>query len=976
VSSTAVCHVTIICLTSDLLAGYQASNKGSYGLTLQRLKLDAFCKRLETTKTLLLQTHQESDSMNDVRPISRGLALAFGGSLIITSTALYAQSAETAPTLKQERIEVTGSNIKRADIEGALPVQVITAEEIKRSGKQTITEVLRSLPSNAAGGLSELTGSNSFSAGAASASLRGLGSAATLVLLNGRRIAPYSLVDPNFGQSAVVNLNALPLDIVERVEILKDGASAIYGSEAIAGVINIILRKDYKGGIVGGSYSVSDRNLFGSKTLNATYGLGDIAKDRYNVFANLEVSRQDMVMFKEVDKYLNRNEFRNVYQTGIANSAYSPNINYRTPTPSGVAAYTPGATCPPSDIGNAATLIGSTSSGNYCVYDQWKHVVITPKIDRVNLFARGTLALKDEMSLFTEFSYNKSDTFFAGAPQTLGQGTANWFNASTGALVRSPQTLPVGHPNYTSTTGAPQQFRWRANAVGNTDTEVKTDGYRALLGLKGSNWGWDWETSVMNSTSNTKLTSFNQISGPAWINGINNGTFNLLDPDLKSVLGVDTVNKANSGFSTLELKGSREVFNLPGGPAGLATGVEFRRETREAIPDLLIATGQIVGRGIAQAKGSRNVSTAYGELSLPVIKSVEIQLAARADKYSDAGNSFTPKIAASWKALEELKFRGSYAEGFRAPSLTEISESSTSGFFNNIDDPRRCNRPAVTLGCGLNLPGLIVASPFLKPEKAKSYSLGLVLEPTRDLSLTLDYFDIRRTNEITFLDLTTILQNEGSLDPRYRDRVIRDPANTNALVPNDPGAILYVKTGFDNLGLTTVKGWDLDARYKLVTASSGKINFKIAATYYSDQRSSGAPDAPIYSNNDYRNQPRLRGSFTTDWEYGSWVINAAINHTSSFKPFENPDSLVGGNQAAAKNCATPTGTYLGVCNIGIYETFDLGLTYTGVKDLRLGFIVRNITDRLPPVDPRARPYNTTWYSPAGRLINLSASYNF
>jgi iron complex outermembrane recepter protein len=913
--------------------------------------------------------------MNAIKPIACCLSLAFGGSLLISSTCLYAQNIPAAPAEKQERIEVTGSNIKRADIEGTLPVQVITAEEIKRSGKQTLTEVLRSLPSNAAGGLTELTGSGSFSAGAASASLRGLGSAATLVLLNGRRIAPYSLVDPNFGQSAVVNLNSLPLDIVERVEILKDGASAIYGSEAIAGVINIILRKDYKGGIIGGSYSVSDRNLFGSKTINATYGLGDIAKDRYNVFANLELSRQDMVMFKEVDKYLNRNEFRNVYQTGIANSAYSPNINYRTLTPSGVAAYTPGATCSPSDVGNATTLIGATASGNFCVYDQWKHVVITPKIDRVNLFTRGTLSVSDEMSLFTELSYNNSTTFFAGAPQTLGQGTANWFNASTGALVLSPQTLPAGHPNNPSATAA-TQFRWRANAVGNTDTEVKTDGYRALLGLKGTNWGWDWETSVMNSTSNTKLTSFNQISGPAWINGIKNGTFNLLDPDLKSVLGVDTVNKASSSFSTVELKGSREVFNLPGGPAGLAAGIEFRHETREANPDPLIATGQIVGRGIASAKGTRNVSTAYGELSLPVIKSVEIQLAARADKYSDAGNSFTPKIAASWKALEELKFRGSYAEGFRAPSLTEISESSTSGFFNNVDDPRRCSRPTVTVGCGLSLPGLIVASPFLKPEKAKSYSLGLVLEPTRDLSLTLDYFDIRRTNEITFLSLTEILQNEGSLDPRYRDRVIRDPSNTNALVPNDPGAILYVKTGFDNLGLTTVKGWDLDARYKLTTASSGKINFKIAATYYSDQSSSGTPDAPVYSFNDYRNAPRLRGVFTADWEYGSWVINAAINHTSSFKPFENPDTLVGGNKTATKNCAAPNGTYLGVCNIGIYETFDLGLTYTGLKDLRLGFIVRNVTDRLPPVDPRARPFNTTWYSPAGRLINLSASYNF
>ena len=167
------------------------------------------------------------------------LPKALLAALVVTPLA-FAQQAP-APQ-KVEKIEVTGSNIKRVDAEGSAPIQIISREEIESSGKQTVTELLRTLPTNAGGGLNDITGANSFSSGASTVSLRGLGSAATLVLLNGRRVAPFGPADPNFGQSGVVNLDALPLDVVDRIEILKDGASAIYGSEAVAGVVNIISR--------------------------------------------------------------------------------------------------------------------------------------------------------------------------------------------------------------------------------------------------------------------------------------------------------------------------------------------------------------------------------------------------------------------------------------------------------------------------------------------------------------------------------------------------------------------------------------------------------------------------------------------------------------------------------------------------------------------------------------------------------------
>ncbi len=912
-----------------------------------------------------------SHCARSVTPLAKMLALAFGSAVL--SPAAFAQATTTQ---KQDRIEVTGSNIKRTDLEGAIPIQVITAEEIRRSGKQTITDVLRELPSNAAGGLTELSGAASFSAGAATASIRGLGSAATLVLLNGRRVAPYGLVDPNFGQSAAVNLNALPLDVIERIEILKDGASAIYGSEAIAGVINIILRKDYKGGQVGVSMNSSDRGLFKSNSFTATYGLGDLGRDKYNVFANLEVFDGKGVKFKEVEKYLITPQMFNVYGTGQATSSFHPQLNYLAAGAGGTTAFTPGANCPAGDRQSAQPILLGVARGVFCLYDQWQHVIVTPDSSRQNLFVRGTMELPADMAAFGELSINRSETFFAGGPGVVGNGVGNWFVANTGALNRMPTTLPVGHPNNPNAVAT--AYRWRANALGNQDSTVTSSGLRALVGLKGTNLGWDWETSFLHSSSKTSNARINEIRGDVLIAGVANRTLNFLAPNIKAILGDNVESTAKSGFSTFEVKGSRELFKMGGGNAALAAGVEYRKETREANPDPKIPAGQIVGRGIAVAKGSRNVVTAYGELVMPVTQSIEVQVAARSDKYSDSGDtSLTPKLSGSWKLMDAIKFRGSYAEGYRAPSLTESTQSSTSGFFNGVDDPRRCNRAAsITVGCGASLPGLIVASPFLKPETAKSKTFGVVIEPTRDFNLSVDYFNITRKNEITFLSLTEILNNEGSRDPRYVDKVVRDPTNVSATVANDPGAILFVRTGFDNLGVTNVSGVDLDARFKLTTRTAGKFNFRVAATYYTKQNGSGTPTDPVIDYNGYYNAPKFRGTFTTEWELSNYVLTGTVNHLSSMASYSNPEPQSAGAKAQIADCSNVAGTYLGVCRIAAYDTVDLGVVYRGIKNLRLAAVVRNIGDRLPSVDPRARPLNFVWYSPAGRTLNLNARYDF
>ena len=897
---------------------------------------------------------------------------------VISAGAMFATvaTAQTPAPQKIEKIEVTGSNIKRVDAETASPIQIITADEIRRSGQTTVTQLLRELPINAAGGLTELSGSGSFSAGAASVSLRGLGSSATLVLLNGRRIAPYGLADPNFGQAAAVNLNAIPIDSIERIEILKDGASAIYGSEAIAGVVNIILRKDYKGLQLGATTAANKNNLFGNDTVTVSFGAGDLAKNRFNVFGNLEVYRQKSVLMLDVIDFVQKPEFRNFFGTLRPNSAFHPLLTYIS-NATGATVPSAGAACPTASVVNSLPLLGVP--GTMCLYDNTTRVEVVPKAKRNSFFARGTFDLTGATQLFGEGSFIQNETYFKGFPQAIGNGTGATFNPATGKLNLSPTTLPIGHPN--NPFNRATSFRGRLDAVGNQDNEIKSDTSRVVAGFTSTMGTFDISGGVLYSLNKIDQYNYNAIRYSALVAGITGGGFNFGSPESGTIkpadLRINAHDTAKSSFTIVDFKGSGEIGNMSGGAASVALGAEFRREDRVVNPDPAKLVGDIFGRGVASADGSRDVSTVFGELVMPVVKNVEVQAAVRYDRYSDYGNSVTPKLAASWAATPTFKVRSSFAKGFRAPSLTEITKSTTSGFFNGVDDPKRCNRPTIVVGCAISIPGLIVANPLVRPEKADTYTVGFVWEPVTDASISVDYFAIARRNEIAFLSLTEILLNEGSTDPRYANRIVRDPTNTSATVPNDPGAILFVSTGFSNLGETRVKGMDIDARYRMNLAEMGRLTLNLNATQYFEQRGSGAAGDPVVSFNGFRNAPDFRALLRGTWEIGNWTSTGTMNYLSSFKLFANPATLTGGALANARDCGNPNNTtYLGTCVAKEYITYDLGTEYRGFKNLRLSATVRNIANTKPSPDPRLSFFNTIWYSPVGMNFVLSARYTF
>ena len=924
--------------------------------------------------------------MNNIK--QRALVAALAAIGVATVGLAHAQQTPA----KVEKIEVTGSNIKRVDAETASPIQIISQEEIRRSGKQTVTELLRELPINAAGGLTEMTGSGSFSTGAASASLRGLGSTATLVLLNGRRIAPYGLADPNFGQSGVVNLNSIPVDVIERIEILKDGASAIYGSEAIAGVINIILRKDYKGGQVGANATANNKGFYKTKSAVASIGFGDLAKDRYNVFANFEGYKQDPVRFVDVESFLNRQQFRDVYLTGVQNSAFSPFLTYIS-NAAGVTGPSAGAACPAANVISSQTFLGV--AGTQCLYDNVSPSQIVAKVERSSVFARGTIDITATTQLYGEASYVKNSAFFNGFPQAVGQGTGATFNPSTGRLNPAPTQLAIGHPN--NPFPRLTSVRARLDAVGAQDNEVISETKRAVVGLKTTLGRFDFETGLLinrneqdsynhNAIRYDRLVQAfgftvvpNAVGNPTLVANPAGGFYNWAAPNSGSItadsLRYNAKDAATSKFTVWDAKISGEIGQMAGGAVGMAAGVEYRKESRIVIADVQKTNGNIFGRGVASVNGERNVQTVFGELIMPVLKNVEVQAAVRYDRYSDYGSSLTPKLAASWAPLSNLKVRGSFARGFRAPSLTEITRSSTSGFFNGVDDPRRCNRAVgITVGCGLSIPGLIVAFPGVQPEKAETYTGGIVWEVSTDTNVSIDYFNIARKSEISFLSLNEILLNEGSTNPLYANRVVRDPANTSTQVPGDPGAILFVSTSFANLGETRVRGIDFDVRHRIALGQYGRLTLNGIATLYTDQRGSGVAGQPLISYSGFRNAPEWRGQVRATWESGSWTSTGVVNVVGPFKSHSNPESNSASAQATIRDCGNPRNTYLGICTVATYVTVDAGTEYRGFKNWRLNFTVRNLANAKPSMDPLARPFNLNWYQPQGMNFVLGARY--
>jgi iron complex outermembrane receptor protein len=892
--------------------------------------------------------------------------LALGGSLAVS-----------LPTLAQDntsvqRIEITGSAIKRIDAENALPVTVVSRKDIDQMGVTSTDQLLANITATSFAGASTVSeGAGLSTYGLSSVSLRGLGSNRTLVLVNGRRLANYAT------DGTTVDINSIPLSAVERVEVLRDGASSIYGSDAVAGVINFILRTNYRG-VEASAYAGTPSRSGGGQTykVGLVGGFGNLDSDRYNVLMSFDYT-QDKALYgrdrKFADHAWDDNGLYDISATpsGALTGPWDTTVNLAGDQPNFHGLGNPLA--PDNCAKNGS---GFDPNIGTCRFNPSPFVPLVPDDKRYTLAGNATFQLNDNTSLFAEAFYTRTDTNTTEQPSPFSAAFLSTDNAFVGTNIPQALLLMPGNPNYpaaylagTPADGKPVSVSYRSFDAGARIHEDIADQIHAAAGVKGSFGNWDYD--LVASTNNSKVkestlggyelqTKLVQIlnSIPDWDPYSQYQTPAIADQIRQSVFNGEMV---TSKLTTNGIDGKigTSFGSLPGGQIDASIGFSARREHMDFEPSAAYRSGDVSGYG-GQAlpiDKSRNVEGVFGEMELPLLKSLSADVSVRTDHYP--GRSTTnPKGSFRWQPTKELLVRGSVGTGFRAPSLPELYQPNTLGTTNTFLDPvsKTNGQFNETLG----------GNPNLKPEKSKQYGLGIVLEPTKDLSAGVDFFHININDTIQALEAQFIVQQAAANNPAYTGLVTRDASGniTNILATNQ------------NAGSTTAEGWDLDMKWRAARLAWGNLDFALNGTYMS-KYDVVLPDGTVQhciastvdaSGNLLSCSPNSVG-VVMRWRHAATV---SLNNSTWGGSFtQNYQTGYGDN----------TDTNGNPHYVDAYTTLDAEVHYTGIKDLRLALGVKNLFDRDPPTAITSQSYFQTGYDPTyydarARFVYLTANYKF
>lgn len=827
--------------------------------------------------------------------LSKSLLVAFSGTAALSCGSAFAQQAPApapAPATELIRVEVTGSNIRRTDAETASPVQIITKAEIEQSGKGTVAEYLQTLTSDGQGSVPFTYGRGFSGATSSGISLRGLGANATLVLINGRRVTSAVLADD--AQRSYTDLNQIPLEAVERVEVLKDGASAIYGSDAVAGVVNIILKKNYIGTVVKATYGVAQKGDGKEPRVAITHGFGDMTTDGYNVLLNAEMGKKDPIYYRDragrgsvgvsaigqpqwgfdpnagpgnnIGRYGGQGTIPvTTGPTGRLNNSSNPSFigNVRNPTtldyysrsdPGGVG-FTrsfagAGAYC------LANTNLPQNNAAGGCINDQRQSVnQIQPEHETSSFFGRFSKQINTDVEGFVEVGYYSSKSKVDG----LAIAPSAAYFPSNGLVVSQTAVTQLGaaHPdNPYFGTAARLSYNPQFD-TGISGTDSKSHSTRLVAGVKGTVASWDFDTAVSFSEAKQTDTSRNVMNwrvknallNPTAANvaaatafspeyaALPAGTYwrigenaGLNSPAMYQAL---LANKSRDGVTRqygVDLKVSRELGKLDGGAIGVAFGVEARHESSKL--EKWDGQGDFQGLSLTSYGGSRNIAAAYTEMVLPVLKTLELNGAVRFDKYSVFGNSWTPKVGAKWTPFSEFAVRGTYARGFRAPSAAETT--AIAGFGGIVvDDNARCAALAGLPQATIDANCLGIAPTFVIAGNPD-------LKPEKSTSTTLGIvWDITSKTSITAdlwqIKRTGLIINEDGQSAVDAGHVTRDPST--ALTPTDPGAILAGSVLYQNANDSVTRGLDIEAKHRWDLGDGmGRLTMGLTWTHLFTQR--------------------------------------------------------------------------------------------------------------------------------------------
>jgi iron complex outermembrane recepter protein len=926
-----------------------------------------------------------------------------------------------------DTIVVTGSLLSRSNVETPSPVTILTSQSIQASGLTSTADVIRSLTSDNSGSIPEAFGAG-FAAGSSGVALRGLTVNSTLVLINGRRTTDYPLSDD--GIRAFVDLNTIPVDAVDRVEVLKDGASSIYGADAIAGVVNIIMKDEFQGVEGSAQYGTSEHGGGTQTVLNAMLGYGDMASDRFNAYVDLEYEKDDAIMVGQRGFPYNTDDLTSI--GGLDENNLSSIYGKVAPT---LLSNPADPTTGQGAMGNYQILAGNTGSGGtcgpkatqtdhkanttlggidtYCEQDTQLYNPDQPAEERYGVYTHFKERFSNAATAYLDATYFEDKTYVPTNPANIHTPSPHNTDdialpayLATGArnpndpFVQNgacPTTGTEGVNNSTACPDALVQYLFGDIPRFSTfDSHV----LNATVGLKGDWRGWTYDTAFVASHSWLQTDFSGYPNYPTLISDIENGTYNFIDPSqntpaIRHALGPDVLTMDTSDEDSWDMRASHDLFALPGGEAQLGLSLEARHEAQFA-PN--VNNGDVQSLGLAQTFGNRNIYSASAEIGMPILDTLEADLSGRFDHYSDFGDTFNPKVGIKWTPIPQIALRGTYSTGFRAPSFSESGTAESQGFTNFnpcVTSPEFCiahNNDPYTKQ--YSLAELNLANPDLKPEKARNYTVGTILQPFTDIDLngTVDYYNIQKTNVIAPADPGPALAAafaHTAPPPGYV--VVYD--QPDPLAPGLPARPAQVGAPYINASSLKTNGFDVNIHFGTdlwdgIHWSSNLDYTQIMAYQYSPTPgvtlSYVGTQAP-YIISSGAGTPRDKGSWSNTFTFDPVSVTGTLYYTDGYAETGVDQDGPTPPSTSQENCYIDGGLY-GVmppvkkfCQVNSFWDFDLNARWHVTDSVDLFGDVRNVFDTKPPLD--AANYATVNYNPTytqdgivGRFYSIGVSF--
>ncbi len=906
---------------------------------------------------------------------------------LAATAAAQTTTDETQQQQQLQKVEITGSAIKRIDAETALPVQIINREAIDKAGVTTAAELMAKISAssnNLTDGVSIASGGYRDQMGFNSANLRGLGASSTLVLLNGRRMANFA----SPGDDSGVDLNNIPAAAIQRVEVLLDGASAIYGTDAIGGVINFITRKDFEGAEVSAYYGTSDEGGATKRTASIAAGIGNYDEDGFNLFGVFDAQKTDSLRTSQ-RKFISDLQIPQRLPHLLSSAPFPGNIRLTSDqrdylqsvgfeiNGQPITNRTINLSAPNCNPPHSLYLPAGIGGVDACTYDFMRDLELYPRTEKFSLLSRGVFKLSADQQLFAEVSLTRARTWYVS--------TSNRVDADMDvSLIPELAATGLGDalPDDRLIT-----VRTRLLEAGSRTSELTSEGRRIVLGTSGTAAGWDYDLGLNHSENIVReRDTHGYLLYNETLDGIASGLINPFGPSsaaglayLDSIQVNDEVRHSTGEMNSVDFKGSRSLAHLEGGDLALAVGSELRREMQFFRPSALNVSDNILGDsaadGLTATSHGRNVFGVFGEINAPLTKEWEVQFAARYDHYDQVGSTVNPKFGVRYQPTKALMFRGSASTGFRAPSMNDLYRPTVESATAILPDPVCMAENDNDLGyCAYDWTTYRYSNPNLKPEKSRQFSLGAVFEPNQNLTMSVDYWYIKKTDLISEIGDDVILSNldkYGSLVHRYSD-VTTDPV-VSSICEYDPtdNEICYIELRKENRGGQKTAGVDVMVDFHDLRTDLGKFGVRLNGTLAVLSKQQTANGDPYISNlgkfvTDGVVQ-RWRHRVTMDWEYGP--VSASLANTF-YSAYDDQNSAID----------TDTGTVVSPNRVKAYSIWDLSGAYQVNKAFKIRGGINNLLDTAPPFSNQAyffiSGYDPSYTDPRGRFFYVSAQYAF